>query len=380
MEQQIFIFGYNGWKNTGDDAMMYVLLQEIHTLYPTATFAILSPIPIVIPHETKNLVRFIKHTNPLLVFREIMHSSTLAWGGGTFMFDHPNKINRFVRLYETFIVMAFAKLFCKRINLLGIGVEPLSTTWGRFLSKQICRLADFISVRDKPSYEILEGIGLKNKITLSFDLTALLQPLSTTDDKHLVKNTDMKILGVSILPFFEIYHGNKKKDRLFIHEIAKGLNQWLKRDPKSLIHLFVFKGKSKADDVLITEMLRTQLESPERVKLIPYNPDPVETLSKVTQCEGFVGMRYHSCVFAYLTKTPLLIINYFQKCQALAEDVGLPKHAVISLEEILNGQFEKYLERMQEHPDDFVAMLSIDMAKQMAKNGLPMDKNLEGLW
>lgn len=371
MKQQIFILGHFGQKNTGDDAMIHVLLQEIHTLYPTSIFAILSPIPIVIPHETKNCVKFIRPTNPLLVFREIIHSSTLAWGGGTFMYDHKNKINRFVRLCETFIVMAFAKLFRKRIYLLGIGIEPLSTTWGRFLSKRICRLADFISARDKLSYGILEGMGLKKKVTLSFDLAALLQPTSTSDTDTLVKNTDMKILGISILPFFEIYHDDKEKDRLFVHEIAKGLNQWLKEEHQSLIYLFVFKGKSKADDVLITEMLRKQLESPERVKLIPYNPDPVETLYEVAQCHAFVGMRYHSCVFAYLTNTPLLIIDYFQKCQALAEDVRLPEHAVVSLEEILNGQFDKYLENMQKHPDDFVAMLPIDIANQMAKKGLP---------
>ena len=220
---------------------------------------------------------------------------------------------------------------------------------------------------------------LKNKVTLSFDLAALLQPLSTSG-KSLVKKTDIKILGISILPFFEIYYADKEKDFLFVHKIAEGLNLWLKRDCQSLIYLFVFKGKSRADDVIITEMLRKQLEPSERVKFVPYNPDPIETMSNVAQCDAFVGMRYHSCVFAYLTNTPLLIINYFQKCQALAEDVGLSKHTVISIEEILNGKFEKYLENMQERPDDFVATLPIDMAKQMAKNGLPKKGGASSLW
>ena len=375
MKLQFFIFGYYGWKNTGDDGMIYALLQELHFSYPAATFAIFSQMPIVVPQETKNLVKFVRPT-PQTVFREIMQSSIFIMGGGTQIYDYGGKMKRLKVMSEMFIMLLWAKLFCKRIYLLGIGVEPLSTNWGRFLSKQMCRLADFVSVRDKSSYEILEGIGLKNKITLSFDLTALLQPLSATDDKHLVRNTDMKILGISILPFFEIYHGDKEKDRLFIHEIATGLNQWLKRDVQSLIYLFVFKGKSKADDVLITEMLRKQLESPERVKLVPYNPDPIETMSNVAQCHAFIGMRYHSCVFAYLTTTPLLVINYFQKCQALAEDIGLSEHAVISIEEILNGKFEKYLQNLQEHPDDFVATLPVDIAKQMAKNGLPLDGTL----
>ena len=378
MTRQFLILGYSGWKNTGDDAMAYALLQKLHNLYPTVSFVIPSQIPISIPPDMKNLVKFIP-TSPLLFFREIIHSSILIYGGGTFMFDHINKINRFVRLCETVIVLAFAKLFCKRIYLISIGVEPLSTTWGKFLSKQICKLADFISVRDKSSHEILNGLGLGNKVTVSFDLTALLQPLSR-GDKSLVKKADTKILGVSILPFFEIYYSDKEKDLLFVHEIAKVLNQWLKRECQSLICLFVFKGKSKIDDVRIVETLQKQLNPAEHVKLIPYNPDPIETLSKVAQCHAFVGMRYHSCLFAYLTNTPLLIINYFQKCQALAEDVGLSKHAVISIEEILNGQFGTYHKNLQEHPGDFVAALPINIAKQRAKKGLPMDKNLEGLW
>ena len=378
MKQQIFILGYYGWKNTGDDAMIYVLLQELHILYPPATFAILSQTAITVPPETKNLVKFVRLT-PQTVLKEIMRSSIIILGGGTHFHDHGIKIKLLKSQLKSFIFYILSKLFCKRIYFLGIGVEPLSTIWSRFLIKQTCRLADFISVRDESSYEILEGMRLKNKVTLSFDLATLLQPLATSN-KSLDKKINIKILGISILPFFEIYHSDKEKDILFVHEIAKGLNQWLKRDRKSLIYLFVFKGKSIADDVLITEMLEKKLHPVERVKLMRYNPDPVETMSKVDQCHAFIGMRYHSCLFAYLTNTPLLVINYFQKCQALAEDIGLSKHAVISLEEILNGEFGTYLENLQEHPEEFVATLPIDTAKQMAKNGLPMDGDLGASW
>ena len=369
MKQQIFIFGNYGVKNTGDDAMVYVLLRELHVLYPNAIFAISSYVPFTVPQETKNIVKFVKPV-PQTIFREIMHSSIFIMGGGTHIYDYGNKIKRLKIMFEKLIMQIWAKLFCKRIFLLNTGVEPLSTTWSKFLSKQMCRLAEFISVRDKLSYEVLEGIGLRDKVTLSFDLTALLQPESSSD-KFLVKKVNTKILGISILPFFGIYHGDKEKDRLFVHEIAKGLNQWLKQDCQNMIYLFVFTGQSKATDVFITEMLKKQLNPSGQVRLIPYDPDPKKTLSQVAQCHAFVGMRYHSCVFAYLTNIPLLIINYFQKCQALAEDIGLPKYAVISLEEILNGKFEKYLKNLQEHLDDFVATLPIAIAKQMAKNGFP---------
>lgn len=74
MKQRFFIFGNYGEKNTGDDAMIYALLQELHALYPTALFAIFSQIPITVPQETKNLVKFVRPI-PRIVFREIMHSS-----------------------------------------------------------------------------------------------------------------------------------------------------------------------------------------------------------------------------------------------------------------------------------------------------------------
>lgn len=376
MKQQFFIFGYYGWKNTGDDGMIYALLRELHFLYPAVTFAIFSQMPIVVPQEMKNLVKFVRPI-PQTVFQEIVHSSVFIMGGGTQIYDHGSKVKRLKILSEMLLMLIWAKLFCKRIYFLNIGVEPFSTGWGRYLSKQMCRLADSISVRDTASYEILKGIGLESNVTLSFDLTALLQPLSTGANRYLVKNPDIKILGVSILPFFEIYHDDKEKDHSFVDGIAKGLNQWLKRDCQGMIHLFMFKGESKADDVAITDLLRKQLEPSERVKLVPYNPDPIETMSKVAQCHAFVGMRYHSCVFAYLTNTPLLIINYFQKCQALAEDIGLSEHAVISIEEILNGQFENYLKNMQDHPNEFVATLSVCAAKQRARGVLPMGKQLE---
>ena len=148
MKQQICIYGHYGWKNTGDDAMVYVLLRELHILYPTATFTILSQTAITVPPETKNLVKFVRRT-PQTVFKESMHSSIFILGGGTHFYDHGIKIKALKILSKSFIVFILAKLFCKRIYFLGIGLEPLSTIWGRFLSKQIFQLADFISVRDR---------------------------------------------------------------------------------------------------------------------------------------------------------------------------------------------------------------------------------------
>lgn len=221
-------------------------------------------------------------------------------------------------------------------------------------------MADLITARDSLSYKVLTELGIKSTFLQGFDLSALLEV------PHKEKSNlgyDTKILGISILPFFEIYYNDKQKDILFINKIAEGLNRWLSCHERSLIYLFVFKGKSNDDDVLMTERLMELIKKKERVLIVPYNPNPLETLAKVGECHAFIGMRYHSCMFAYLNGLPLLIINYAEKNESLKIDVGLPDHSIISLDEILEGKFECFLDKLYEDPDKFIATMSPELAK-----------------
>ena len=379
-KKRFFIFGHYGWKNTGDDAMLYALVQELYILYPRAELVVSSWSHTVLPPCANDKVRFVKRA-PIPVLWEIIKSfaksSTFIVGGGTIIHDYGNRIRNVIALVEFFILLLIAKVFGNKVYLIGVGIGPISTAWGRTLTRLICRLADFITVRDKASYKILEALGLANKVELSFDLAAILAPLQKTYTDGVREDINTKILGISVTPVFEIYYGNKEKDVLIINEIAKHLNQWLNTMPQLQVYLFIFKDKPRNDDVRVTKLLKEQLQPSERVRIIPYNPDPIKTLDRVAQCSAFIGMKYHSCLFAYLNNIPLLVIDYHPKCCALAEEIGLPKHAVISLEEILNGQFERYLKYLQEHPRDFVATLPVNTAKQMAKKNLAIGKILE---
>lgn len=360
MNNRIFIFGHYGEKNTGDDAMLYVLLRELHKVCPLAYFSIISPRKLFVPPNVEKKIKIVKPT-PFQVFKEIKNSSIFIMGGGTQIYDYGNKFERLKVLSEMFILISWAKIFCKGIYFLNIGVEPFKTTFRKFLSKKICQLADFISVRDKKSLDALKDIGIKD-VKLSFDLAVLLSILNKPQE------TDENIVGISILPFYEIYHGKKYLDRLLVEKIANTLNEWLKEDSKNKIRLFVFKGESRSDDLKITQYLKTKIINSEKVEIVHYNPNPMKTLSMLNECDIFIGMRYHSCLFAYVTKTPLLIITYFQKCTALAEEIGLPKIAVLTIDKVLNGKFEEYFKNIQSNKHSFMAKLPISKSKKRVKN------------
>ena len=151
------------------------------------------------------------------------------------------------------------------------------------------------------------------------------------------------------------------------NKIARALNRWLKAMPQLQVYLFVFKDGPRDSDARITELLKERLKPAERVNLIPYNPDPAQTLAQVAQCCAFVGAKHHSCLFAYVSRIPLLVIEYHPKCRAFATEIGLPEHAVVSLDEVLDGQVEKQLKNLLEHPEDFQAGLPTSLARERAK-------------
>jgi len=374
-EAQIFVYGYYGWRNTGDDAMVYILLQELPRLYPNARFAMLSRTAVLVPPSAKDKVRFIK-LNPLSVLREISRSSTFIIGGGTHIYDYGVTRRNLWILSRLWLILFLAKAFGNSIYLLGNGIGPLSTKWGKALARLICRLADHITVRDRASYAVLENLGLDKRTSLGFDFSALLEPEPATSSSSSPK--DKRVLGISVTPVFEIYQGNKEKDLLFVDLISQGISQELSQKSPWEVWLFTFKGESRFDDFAITRMLQEKLKPLKYTRLIPYNPDPRQMLAQVGQCDAFIGMRYHACLFAYLGNVPLLIIDYHPKCQALAEEIKLTENGVISLPEIMKGQFAERLSYLMRSPDKFRAALPLNEAKAGAKAALKGIKEEKG--
>ncbi len=84
------------------------------------------------------------------------------------------------------------------------------------------------------------------------------------------------------------------------------------------------------------------------------------------KCDYFIGMRYHSSLFAYLLKKPEIIIDYQEKCKSLANEILLPKNALIPLED-LELSFCQEVNGMLKHPESYCAQLSIENAKNRVK-------------
>ncbi|RJS49501.1 MAG: hypothetical protein CIT03_03130 [Methanobacterium sp.] len=390
--EHIFILGYYGWKNTGDDAMLYSLLNILDRIYPSTCFTITTGSKIKIPESMDNRIREVNPFQRFLFFKALFQSSIYVLGGGTHFFDYGTRRIRIPRLLQHFLITGAMKLRGKKCYFLGIGVEKPNNWWGKFLIKNTCKMADLIVVRDSLSEETLQDMGVDTKTYQSLDLSLLLSegifnkdsqlnPLinKTKKEPYLLKKdytldkTNLKsrvTMGVSILPFYHIYDPKNEKDDLLVEKIARALNKWMADSHLHHLKLFIFNGQPPHDDIQITHSLFELLDFKNRVEIIPYNPDPLYILNEISTCSSFIGMRYHSCLFAFINNLPLLIIDYAPKNMAMARDVGLNSKACISLEEVLSGGMDEKIQEIQLNPHDFQPSLKLEEAQKKALNWL----------
>lgn len=371
-KSQFFLLGGYGCENAGDDALLYTLLQEVHRIDPDINFAILSGgYDIVFPSQVSKKVKFVrlpslKNPSLLAVLREIANSSTIIIGGGSQMFDYGRVRDRILVFSMLLGLGLYSKLLGKKIYFLSIGLGPISTRWGRFLSKTICRLADYITVREKTSYNTLLGWGFTDKVSLAFDLAALME--RRPESVGIPGGNHGRVLGISIASGYEIYYSDRAKDLSLVDEIAKAVKAQIRENPRLEVWLFMFQGEAKySQDTVITRRLQEQLQVPQQVKFIPYNPDPREMLALVARCSAFIGMKHHASVFAYLGNVPQLIIDCHPKCRAFGQEIGLPEAAILSMQDILDGRLGERLKDLLEHPEDFQATLAMSLAVERAR-------------
>ena len=362
--RRLFLYGYYGQKNVGDDAMLYAFLVECSPKpfdFLITCGEARPALPVNVARRT-TLIR----TSPFDVVTSLIRASAFVIVGGTHLSDYGRRAKPLVMQGRILALVTLAKLLRKKIHFLAVGLGPFERRPTALLAKSSCFLADDISVRDLESLAVARKFGLDGGVTLSFDLSALLKPDKEVD--KLKSKTDRKVLGMSITPIT----GDNSDERMnarFLQGLAESLSLWLRKNPEWTVRLFVFHGESENSnhDVAVTRELKKRVDS-DRITVFDYDPDPRAMMNGVAQCAVFVGMKFHSCLFAYLTCTPLLVIPYHAKCAALAREIGLPPAAIVYPRDVAQRGLDDSLDHLSDSPEDFTASLPRDTAVERAKS------------
>ncbi|WP_439291309.1 polysaccharide pyruvyl transferase family protein [Lonepinella koalarum] len=319
----ISIKGAYGESNFGDDLLMLVFENYFLTEFQNLNLNFVG-------EESSYPMKLLKKST---YNTENYCSDLLVYGGGTQFFSFRNKSESFIKkcikvIYNPNIILDrfFHKkndISTKNITLLGFGLGPFGDDYKAIdRAKEVLRLAKFVGVRDKISYQYCEKWGIESYLGADVVFSSYFDDFLTNIERK--KRSVIKNIGI-IVRDWEYYNSEYiEKIQLF-----SGSNQY-----KTTFILFApdkdkkwVKRLANKDNVLIWQP----------------NIDTVESfLNKLNDFDCIISARYHGAILSILLGIPTVCIDIEPKLSILSEQIdGLPlwksNFDIKQLENYING-------------------------------------------
>jgi polysaccharide pyruvyl transferase WcaK-like protein len=367
--RKIFLFGYYGRRNIGDDAVCISMVETIEKLLKSNAL-------LYVYAKEKYLARNFRRENDSNVyftsslaenFRAIMNSQTIAIGGGDYLDDYGHIFRRIQIFAQLFAFGIFAKISAKKFLIINGGFRA-TTRMGLTFIKIISFFARCVSAKDNDSQSLLSKY-VKEQPEKGFDTAILLDYGSVCQSK-----VDPKVInvGFSITPVFSNFFLQDSRDDVLVNAIVKTIEIVSHYSKKVNFYFLALNTDNRFGDLRLIRkiMLMLNEDSLERTELIAYTGDVGDFISKYSQLDAIVCCKLHSVVFSYALKKPMIVLNYHPKNAGLAREIGLPRRCVLSLEELINGNLSPMLSNLLNNPEEYRDKLSISEAKERAINGI----------
>jgi polysaccharide pyruvyl transferase CsaB len=272
---KIAVSGYYGFGNTGDEAILEALRQNI-----------------------KDDLMILDVRNRFNV-KMIWDCDIFISGGGGLLQDKTS-----TRSFLYYIgLIKLAKMLGKKVFVFAASIGPVNKPYNRFLLKRVLNQADLITVRDQHSFNFVKSLHLKNpRVVETADPAFLLTPVST----NLRLNAAVPLIGVCI------------REMKSVHNLAKVLDQFAK-EVKARIMIIPFQPER---DFPPSRELKEHLQAP--AEIVEDKLSPREILGLISQMDLLVGMRLHSLIFAVSSKVPAVGLSYDPKVASFLDEVNLP--------------------------------------------------------
>lgn len=306
----IIISGYHGFANSGDEALLFAILDTLRKKKPSLKFTVLSKKP----EETAEIysVNSVSRYNFFKIKKEMANSKMLLFGGGSLLQDVTSSKSL---LYYLAIIRLAQK--CKiKTMLYANGIGPIIKKRNRFLSAKVLNNVDFITLRDDKSDEELKSLGVtKPEIIITADPAFTLDADITrsgkffTDIAGVPRNTSL--CAVSIRAW-------KNASSDFTQKLAKLCDYMVQKH--NLFPLFV--PMQYPQDTEISKLVMSKMTC--KSYIISRELSVPETFSVLSETEILIGMRLHSLIYATTLAIPAMALCYDPKISAFMESLNQP--------------------------------------------------------
>ena len=321
------ISGYYGYKNSGDDALLLAMTNELKKRKSDIRIAVLS----ANPKETQRTYKVdsFYRFNPFKLFKSIKKSNVLLSGGGSLIQDETSSKSLWYYAY----ILKCAKKYGLKVMQIANGIGPVNKEKNRkFASEVINSCVDVITLREENSLKELENMNIRTKTFITSDPAMILEGSSTSDVKNIFEKENIqldKYVCISVRNWKKIPRDFEKK----VAEIADYIYE--------IHHLqIVFVPMQYPIDVSISEKIRKNMKNPSYI--IKKRTSIEDMIGIIREAEMIMAMRLHTLIYGMSMNTPVVAIKYDPKVESFM-DYFEQRHC-IDIEKLDVDAFKKYVD------------------------------------
>lgn len=319
-----YLVGYYGMRNSGDDALMYATAWGARNLWAhkKLTVGLYGDHTRHTPANFKVNLQFAQKfsgQNRLAHYQEALKSKCVLFGGGAVLHSQTD-----INLKRHLLMLAGAS----KSAALGVSIGPFQSVAAEKSCAKFLNECGYVGVRDQASLAIANSIAPDAKVEKTFDLA----PLLLCSDKYKPIQQQRKGIALALCPIAVDPMGktNEQSEQKRIEEVCQLITATYKSTGEC-ITLLTFNGHPTLGDWMINNQIMARLYSKIPLTIKPYNPNPYAVLEDISSYKAIISMRLHGAIMGYLANTPVLSLNYHEKCVGWCQEVGLSEDYQLNL-------------------------------------------------
>lgn len=332
--KNVFIFGYYGFQNTGDEAILQVIVDQIREHISNANISVLS----YNAKETmeKYKIKSVSRNKYMDLIKAIREADIVVSGGGSILQDATSV--RSLIYYLSIIYIA--KKMGKKVMFYGNGFGPITKTFNKKLVQYIINKVDVITVRDIQSKEEMISLGIKKDITVTADVTFAYKNIPKVEVAE--EEYSKKKIGISVRDW---------KDEERYKSVIAGAGDYLIQKGYEVI----FVPMQHPRDYIVSEEIASMMEG--NPKILENKYTIKELIHMMSGFHMMIGMRLHSLIFGAIAGIPILGIEYDAKIYNFLQIVGQENGG--KLEELEEESLIKAIDQVLAHHDLYAERIHI---------------------
>lgn len=289
--KKVLVSGYIGFNNFGDEAIFYALSSHLKSLgYEVSVLCNNKK-----DTKEKYDVETYGYKKPLEIIKAILNCDVLISGGGSLL---QNKTSNFSLFYYLFILF-LAKLSFKKTIIFAQGIEPIKGIFPKFITKEILKLTDNVTVRDKKSQELLKKWNINSNLVSD--------PAYSLVQDRVIKENKTGII-VQLRKFNGI-------DDKFLSNLADNL-------VKTTEEITVLSLQDDYDKEICQEFIKKLENKNINTKLI-CNQSIEDTIEIINQSKYMISVRLHGLIISNALRTKTFALCYDEKIKTFTEELNL---------------------------------------------------------